>query len=90
MTGFFQSGLAVDLILLVIAVEVLALWWWPHLRGRMQRADILSLSLPGVMLLLALRTALTEGPEIKTAAFLAAAFLFHLWDIARRRKTPHP
>lgn len=85
MSEFFRSGLAVDIILMVVVLECVALTFWPRLRGGMTRLDIASLVLPGVFLLLALRNALTGGPYITTAAILAAAFISHLWDVSRRR-----
>ncbi len=90
MTEFFQSGRAVDVILIVVVVEVLALAMWPRLRGAMRLADVISLVLPGVMLLLALRGALTGAPEMVTAAVLTAAFVCHLWDVLRRRQATPP
>lgn len=84
--SLFTSGRVVDLILLVVVVEILALVLWPRLRGRMSLADIAGLIAPGVMLLLALRCALTGAPHAITAAILAAAFVFHLWDVIRRRR----
>jgi len=80
-----ESGRIIDLILLVIVIEIAVLALWPGLRGTMSRLDILSLTLPGVMLMLALRSALTDSPNAMTAAWLAAAFVTHLWDVARRR-----
>ncbi|MBI1265621.1 MAG: hypothetical protein GC187_12920 [Alphaproteobacteria bacterium] len=84
--SLFTSGRVVDLILLVVVVEILALVLWPRLRGRMSLADVAGLIAPGVMLLLALRCALTGAPHTITAAILAAAFVFHLWDVIRRRR----
>ena len=85
LNALFESGRIIDLILAVVAVEVLVLILWTKLRGAMTRLDMISLTLPGVMLMLAIRTALTDGPHTMTAAFLAAAFATHLWDVARRR-----
>jgi len=85
-TGLFDSGRIVDLIVLVVVIEFAALAAWPRLRGAMGRADIAVLIAPGVMLMLALRTEMTDGPHTMTAAFLAAAFVFHLLDVVRRRR----
>ena len=52
----------------------------------MSLADAAGLIAPGVMLMLAIRTALTDSPYTITAAMLAAAFVFHLIDLARRRR----
>lgn len=86
MTELFRSGQVIDVILLVVVIEVALLMLLSELRGKMKRLDVLSLVLPGVMLMLALRSVLQTSPEIETAALLAAAFVFHLWDISRRRK----
>jgi hypothetical protein len=83
---FFQTGLAIDLILIVVVLEVVVLAVWPRLRGSMTLLDVVSLVAPGVMLMLALRSALTDAPNTMTAVFLTAAFACHLWDVARRRR----
>ena len=82
----FSSGLAIDLILVVVVLEVIVLAAVPRLRGAMTLLDMVSLVVPGVMLMLALRTALTGAPYTMTAVCLTAAFVFHLWDVARRRR----
>jgi hypothetical protein len=82
----FSSGLAIDLVLIVVALEFIALAAFKRLRGSMGLLDVASLILPGVMLMLAIRTALTGAPYTMTAVFLTAAFAFHLWDVARRRR----
>lgn len=81
----FTSGRVVDFILLVVVVEIAVLALFPRLRGAMSLTDIALLIAPGVMLLLALRAALTGAPHTITAAILAAAFAFHIWDVIRRR-----
>ncbi len=83
---FFSSGLAIDLVLVFVPLEVLALAFIPKLRGSMHLMDIASLVVPGVMLMLAIRTALTGAPYTMTAVFLTAAFASHLWDVTRRRR----
>jgi len=85
-SDLFTSGRVVDLILLVVVVEVIVLAAFPRLRGAMSFADIALLIAPGVMLMLALRAALTGAPHTITAAILSAAFVFHLWDVIRRRR----
>lgn len=87
LTHLFQSGRIVDLILLVVVIEIAVLALWPRLRGGMNLIDVVSLTAPGVMLMLALRGVLTGAPYTMTAAMLAAAFVFHLWDITRRRRS---
>ena len=85
-SDLFTSGRVVDLILLVVVVEVIVLAAFPCLRGAMSLADVALLIAPGVMLMLALRAALTGAPHTITAAILAAGFVFHLWDVIRRRR----
>ena len=83
---FFSSGLAIDLVLVCVVLEVLLLGFMPRLRGSLSWMDIASLILPGVMLMLTIRNALTGGPYTMTAVYLTAAFAFHLFDVARRRR----
>ena len=84
MAGFFASGHAVDLVLLVIAAEfaVLSL---RRSRGSATWVDRVLALAPGVCLLLALRVALTGGPWPWVALALAASFPFHVADVVRRR-----
>ncbi|XBQ17002.1 MAG: hypothetical protein ABL308_03790 [Oceanicaulis sp.] len=86
--GLFASGRIIDLILILVLAEAALLALVRPLRGSMRLIDIASLLLPGVMLMLAVRAALTGAPYTMTAAVLAAAFAFHLLDVARRRKAP--
>ncbi|MGJ3230853.1 MAG: hypothetical protein ACFE0P_03570 [Oceanicaulis sp.] len=84
--ALFASGRIIDLILVLVAVEAVLLAAVPRLRGSMRLLDVAGLLLPGVMLMLAVRAALTGAPHTMTAAMLAAAFAFHLMDVARRRQ----
>ena len=88
LTAMFASGRIIDLILIVVAAEVAVLAAWPRLRGAMTLWDVAGLVAPGVMLMLAVKSALVQDPHMKTAALLAAAFGFHLVDLARRRSRP--
>ncbi len=88
LTAMFASGRIIDLILVVVAAEVAVLAAWPRLRGAMTLWDVAGLVAPGVMLMLAVKSALVQDPHMKTAALLAAAFVFHLVDLARRRSRP--
>lgn len=88
LSALFASGRIIDLILVLVAVEVAVLALWPRLRGSMTLWDVAGLVAPGVMLMLAVKSALIQDPHMKTAAVLAAAFVFHLLDIARRRRAP--
>lgn len=88
MEALFASGRIIDLILVLVAVEAIALALLPRLRGAMRLGDIASLLAPGIMLMLAVRCALTGAPHTITAAVLAAAFACHIWDVKRRRRSP--
>jgi hypothetical protein len=84
--GFFASGHAVDLILVVIVAEFVFLS--TRRRRRADRPPLIDRVLafaPGVCLLLALRAALTDTGWAWVALALAASFPFHLADLARRR-----
>ncbi len=77
MAGLFASGHAVDIVLLVIAVEAI----WLRLSVRWRWVALLCRLMPGVMLLLALRAALTGGGWSVVALLLALSFPFHLADL---------
>ncbi|MBX9747152.1 MAG: hypothetical protein K2X34_09640 [Hyphomonadaceae bacterium] len=85
MQDFVISGRAVDVVLLVIAVEFLVLV--SASRGGRVRAAVtwFFALMPGVMLLLALRAALVGVGWPWVAALIAASFPFHLVDLMRRR-----
>lgn len=87
LNALFESGRVIDLVLVVVAAELVLLAAWRRLRGTMTILDAAGLIAPGVMLMLAIRLALTDAPHMKTAAVLAAAFVFHLLDLARRRRS---
>ena len=72
MEALFQSGRVVDLILLLIVIELLAL------------ADVLPYLLSGAALLVAVRVALTAGSWPLMALALLFAFAAHLYDLYRR------
>ena len=87
MEQFFASGRAVDVVLLVLLVE--AVW----LKARGQRwADILPALLPAVLMMMALRAALTGLAWPFVSLPLALAFPVHLYDLRRRGMigTPPP
>ena len=82
MSGFIASGRAVDLVLLFLAIEVvaLAIWW----RGGPINAAVAAL--PGACLLLALRAALTGAHLGWIALWVTLSLPAHLLDLARRRR----
>lgn len=89
MTEFFASGSAVDVVLAVLAIEALWLKW----RGN-QWKDILPALLPAVLMMVALRAALTGQPWYLVSIALTLAFPVHLYDLHRRKmlrsRSDHP
>jgi hypothetical protein len=80
MDEFFASGRAVDLVLAVLFVEAI----WLKLHGNVW-ADILPTLLPAVLMMVALRAALTGMPWPFISLPLAFAFPVHLYDLRRRK-----
>jgi uncharacterized membrane protein YbhN (UPF0104 family) len=78
--AFFTSGHAVDVVLLVLAVEAI----WLKARGN-NWADIIAALLPAVLMMLALRAALTGMAWPYISIPLALAFPVHLYDLRRRK-----
>ncbi|WP_174377472.1 hypothetical protein [Sphingomonas jaspsi] len=81
MSGFFSSGHAVDVVLLVLLVEaiVLAARGW-------RVVDVATMLLPAALMLIALRGALTGASWPAMAIPLAASFPIHLADLRRRAR----
>lgn len=80
MSSFFTSGHAVDLILIIMALE--AGWLWAT--RRMNPYALLLVFGPGVCILLAARAALVGADWLWIALALAASFPLHLLDLRRR------
>ena len=79
MSWLFASGHAVDIVLAVIAVELAWL-----MRAGWRSTDALLRLGPGVLMLVALRGALTGLDWYWIALPLALSFPIHLADLARR------
>ena len=77
MPWLFASGIAADIILVVIAVEAL----WLRLRERWLLIAIMCRVMPGAMMMLALRAALTGQGWMWIAVPLTLSFPFHLADL---------
>jgi hypothetical protein len=77
---FFASGRAVDVVLLVLAVEAV---WLKHRGGAW--ADIIPALLPAVLMMIALRAALTGMAWPYISLPLVLAFPVHLYDLKRRK-----
>lgn len=90
MTSFIESGRVADLIILCLVFEaaLLGLYRWRTRRG-LSGVAIAMLVLPGMMLALALRAALTGAAGIWIGIPLGAALLAHLADLHRRISTSH-
>jgi hypothetical protein len=85
MEQLFTSGRIVDLILLLMAAEYVALRaWLTHMGNARAHWGIVLFLLSGAFLLLALRIALTGGSWIWIGACLAAAGAWHGLDLRRR------
>ena len=72
--GLVASGRIVDLILVLVALEIVVMALLPR-RPTLSPVDVLVTSLAGVGLLLALRAALTGAPWSWTALWLGAVTL---------------
>lgn len=84
MEAFFASGRAVDLVLLVLAGE----FAWLVARGGWRASDAALRLLPGALILLALRAALTGAGWRWTALLLALSLPAHLADLRRPPRRP--
>lgn len=80
MHEFFASGMAVDIVLAVLLVEAV----WLKQRGQ-GWGDIVPALLPAVLMMVALRAALTGMAWPFVSVPLALAFPVHLYDLRRRR-----
>lgn len=81
MDALFASGLIADLVIAVLAAEAAAALW---LRGWPGAQPVLRALLPGVLLALALRAALTDAHWGWVALWLTAALPAHLLDLRAR------
>ncbi len=85
MQRLFISAHLIDLILSLTLLEAGCLWLWHRQSGRGPGpAALVSLLMPGVCLMLALRAVLAGAAWPWMPAALAAAFVTHLADLAVR------
>lgn len=84
MGWWFASGIAVDIVLVVIAVEAV----WLRLRQRWPLMAILCRLMPGTLMVLALRAALAGHDWVWIAVPLTLSFPFHLIDLRRGPGVP--
>ena len=80
MAAFFASGHAADLILFILTLELV----WLAVGGRLPIADAIGLAVPGMLIVLGLRAALTDAEWPFIAGPLALALPVHLLDLRRR------
>lgn len=85
MADFIQSGRVADLVLLCLVLEALVLGTWRWRTGRgLAWGPIATLIVPGLMLAIALRAALTDAWWGWVAISLGGALVAHLADLHRR------
>ncbi|WP_373472861.1 hypothetical protein [Sphingorhabdus lacus] len=80
MDEFFASGRAVDVVLAVLAIEAI----WLKYRGG-SWLSIGSALIPAVLMMIALRSALTGMAWPYISIPLALAFPVHIFDLRQRR-----
>jgi hypothetical protein len=86
MDELFANGRIVDLILLFMVGEAIALCAYHYVTGKgLEPLDVLIALIPGACLLLALRGALTDVHWNSIALWLGAALVAHLVDLWRRQ-----
>lgn len=83
MEDLFTSGHAVDIVLIVLALEGAFL-----IARRRKAIDVILMLAPAALILVALRVALTGGDWGIMAILLTASFPVHIADL-RRRGLPH-
>jgi len=85
MSGLFASGRIIDFIVVLALLEAAALALYRLRTGRgVATPDLLASLLPGVLLLIAVRLALTGERWEVIALTLGGAFGAHLLDLSRR------
>ncbi len=89
MSEAFASGLVVDLVLALVALEAVVLVWFRRRHGRgVPVGETLAFLAAGACLLLALRAALVGASWEWVAAPLAGAGGAHAADLALRWRRP--
>jgi hypothetical protein len=88
MADMFHTGRVVDLILVMVLLECVALAWWRSRGAAVDMAALLPTLLSGAALLLTLRLALSGARWEWLALSLLGALLAHLTDLAGRLRAP--
>lgn len=81
MEAFVASGAIADVVLAFIAIEAIALIVW---RGTKSAVTTIAALLPGAILVLALRAALTDAGPLWVAGLLLLSLPAHLLDLRLR------
>ncbi len=85
MAELFASGRVIDLILVLVLVEAIALGLLHRLTGQgVALRDLIGLLLAGACLLVAVRLALTRADWVWIGLWLGLALCAHLLDLAMR------
>ena len=88
--SLFRSGHIADVVMVVMALEALALGIAARARSRLwSLGAVLAGLLPGLFLVLALRAALVQASPLWIAAALSAALATHLLDMRLRLTANH-
>lgn len=88
MPDLFASGAFVDLVLIFLVIETIAIVvWWRWKRRGIAPADFLPGMCSGALMLLALRAVLADAGWALPTICLLAAGVAHLIDVARRWQT---
>lgn len=91
MAELFATGRIVDLILILVAFEALALLAWRVWRGRGPSVPALASNLAsGAALMLAVRAALTGSDWTVVAACLAGSLVAHVTEMCLRLRSEPP
>lgn len=85
MGDWFASGRIIDIVLLLVALEALALAFWRRRSGRGPTSlALLPNLLAGASLMLALRFALTGMSWVWIALMMVVSLVAHAFDLAAR------
>jgi len=86
-SGFFAGTGLVDFVIAVTLVEAALLVLWNVLTGRgIPVRDVMGMLLPGMWLMLALRSVISGYDGLITALYLLAAGFSHASDLLRRHR----
>lgn len=85
MEDLYRTGRIIELIAVLVLIEALVLAWLWRSRGRgLPPREFVGAMVAGALLMFAVRSALVAAPWVHTAAWLAAALIAHMADLALR------